>query len=240
MNQLPQYISAPQLIPATFDLLKGYCGKVYVKEYDDEVESIIAYTPDRGTDLGKGVFVSVGTEIGRMSVPIGDILFDPMRSNVRDHLIRNLAIPHWVRDKGFDGLPAYGLDPWQSAGVISSAAAFAAAAGPGCVGPMVQCLLPKWTCGAEGWERQRPLAGSITRLPHVTDSNSSKITTATQVGWCFGSKWNKRQGPETDREGRALADAEAIRHQCVLVLDDDTLLLPWPGGPRYWPRNFHD
>lgn len=229
-SSLYTYAYAPQLIPATFDMLKGYCGKVYVKLYDSEVESILSFTPDKGEDFGKAVFVAVDGEIGRLSIPIEEIFLDPTRSDVRDHLIRSLTLPRWVRDD----LSEKGLAPWQSAGLISCAAALATA------GQTVQCLLPEWIWYEDGWERGRPIAGSAINLPHVTGSDPSRITTATSLGWCFGSKWTKRQGPETNLNGKALADAEALKNLCALVYDEDTLLLPWPAGPRFWPRIFDD
>lgn len=85
---------------------------------------------------------------------------DPMEASVRDHLIRRLSLPGWMRDGA-------GLEPWQSAGLIACAAAgvvprgMVDEAGAGMAGPMFP-----------------------------------------------------------------------FTHDVVAMLDADTMVLPWPGGPR--------
>jgi hypothetical protein len=46
-----------------------------------------------------------------------DVRLDPMRPEVRDHLIRALNLPDWMRDR------ADGIEPWISAGLVACAVA---------------------------------------------------------------------------------------------------------------------
>jgi hypothetical protein len=55
-------------------------------------------------------------------------------------------------------------------------------------------------------------------------------------GWgCSGQLY----GLETGEEGKHQADAYYLdqKRGCAFLLDADTMLLPWPGGPRIWRRD---
>lgn len=56
---------------------------------------------------------------------------------------------------------------------------------------------------------------------------------------CYLDGWEKdptMRGLETGDAGKLAADTAAIAHGCALMLDADTMVLPWPGGPRVWRR----
>lgn len=149
------------------------------------------------------------------SVHADDVFLDPAQASVRDHLIRRLDLPAWMRDT--DG----GLEVWRSAGLVAcSATRVGAAKSP--VGSIPQ----DWVDGAETIE------GSSYRPPGWGDD----VRTMTWVG---SRGWNVgriARGRETGAAGKAAADAALLAYGCALMLDADTLVLPYPDGPRVWRR----
>lgn len=165
-----EYPDAPRHIPATPALLEGWCGPV-----------IVCGVYERGWHLG-----SVSYPHPPTNEPMH---LDPMRPEVRDHLIRRLSLPGWMRDDA-------GLGRWQSAGLIACAAAG---------GIVVDVYIP-WQASVTGGCRR-------VRYPLLHTGQ-----------------------PLVDHDGESATDAAALAHGCALMLDADTMLLPWLGGPRVWRR----
>jgi hypothetical protein len=107
------YPDAPRLIPATLALLEDWTGPVdeFIGPGDQWAPSAVI--------SGAAILPRPGVRAYRL---------DPMRAEVRDHLLRRLSLPDWMRDDG-------DLAPWESAALIACAASGRAPSG----------LLGRWT-----------------------------------------------------------------------------------------------
>ena len=153
------YPEADRYIPATPALLEGWCGPVE-----------------------RMVGISVIESWSNMNHGDLRVRLDPLHPEVRDHLIRRLSLPGWMRDGA-------GLEPWQSAGLIACAAA----------GVRPKGLYVRKPNLYIGGDRMEIVAGGV----YDTDNTTTDV---------------------------------ALAHGCALMLDADTMILPWPGSPRIWRR----
>lgn len=220
------YPEAPRYIPATGDLLTGWYGPVVL------AAGVFVSTPaSQAVLLGPDVSYPGQWLLSRpegwevmndttwcLSAETADLLFDPMLPEVRDHLVRRLNLPAWMRD-------GMGLEPRQSAGLIACAAA----------GVTPALLLTEW----HRW-------GRAEQARHVwaVDLQHRAVCWLnwSGAGWCFNPTWQGvlleavAIGPETGDAGKLAADTAALAHGVALMDGPDTLVLPWPGGPRVWRR----
>ena len=158
------------------------------------------------------------------------LYLDPLRPEVRDHLIRHFNLPTWMRDG------PNRLEPWQSAGLIACAAA----------GRVPILLLLPWK------EVILALSKEILYLsrPVYHDSSSGTIVFVNEErrkahgrprdghGWwirCLGLP-TKLGGFETGDSGKQKADELAPKVGCALLMDENTMILPWKDGPKTWTR----
>lgn len=95
------YVDAPRFIDSTPEFLRDWFGPVIVT-----IDGKIWMSDAEDGQVGVQVDVHGRDE---------KIMLDPMRAEVRDHLIRRLRLPGWVRD-------SEELQPWKSAGLILAAA----------------------------------------------------------------------------------------------------------------------
>lgn len=134
------------------------------------------------------------------------IELDPTRGWVRDHLMRRFALPEWMRD-------GEKLMPWQSAGLILCAT----------LGINVSALLGPWWCrGSAGMPAK---FARYDRTVIVGNGPSAHYYTGPK-------KW-----PYTDTVFRTPEDADAytLANRCAILLDVDTMVLPFP-EPLLWRR----
>lgn len=186
---MTDYPEAPRYIEATPALLGGWCGPV-VQVDGDGVDFLDARLSD---DPATGCL-------------------DPMRPEVRDHMIRALKLPGWMRDGD-------GLEPWQSAGLIACAA----------VGWKQPRMLMPWRDDCDGHKACRRWFQPEERVCGVYINHLAGWRATTPCVWT-------EYGPEAGWEAKPAADTAALAHGCAL-LDGDTLTLPWSGGPRVWRRD---
>jgi len=185
------YPDAPRHIPATAELRLGWSGPLaYVADY---------FLVCSATCINGHVYHNERHQI--------DPVLDPLRPEVRDHIIRRLSLPQWVRDGA-------GLDPWQSAGLIACAAA----------GGHVAALLGTWVrWGSAGM----PAGFERHDRPLVAGNGPSAHWYAGRKKWPYGGG-APRTADAADAAALALADA--------LMASAEEMWLPWPGGPRVWRR----
>lgn len=195
-----EYPEAPRHIPATPALMEGWCGPVQDSDWSSQP---LAWVP---------------TRVVREDACFG-ISLDPARPEVRDHLIRRLNLPGWMRDGA-------GLEAWQSAGLIACAAA----------GVVSGDWFSPWN-DSETWTHYRAMHG-VGHLRVWVYKTPEDIAMTTH-GWAIGKplkKYPNLRGHETGEAGKVAADAAALAHGRALMLDADTMVLPWLGGPRVWRR----
>lgn len=204
-----EYPDANRYIPATQGLLGEWCGPVeeFVGPGDRWAASVLF---DGGPVLPRP-----GERRYRL---------DPTRHEIRDHLVRRLALPGWMRDGAW-------LEPWQSAGLIACAAAGTEMRG------ILSTWGPRW---CEGYTRINTAGPHLhARVGQVTMGRHNY-----REGWEVAVPLFNRtafekpvaSGSETGEAGKVAADAAAFAHGCALMLDADAMVLPWPGGPRVWRR----
>lgn len=185
MNPSTPAPDAPRYIAATAALLDDWYGPAEAADH-----------------------MPVGTVLASDSIDPTRFRLDPMRPEVRDHLIRALKLPDWMRDRH---VRDYSIEPWQSAGLIACAAA----------GGTLVALCFAWQ-GLPGCDGQwRPAHGDEEQAPRTGP-----------YGWYAAGKNGKTPSAYGQRE----ADAAALEGGCAIMLDWNTMALPWPGGSRVWRR----
>lgn len=206
---LGQYPEAPRYIDATPALVEGWCGPVRSQMLNGPEAWDRLYTRHPVTEDD-----------------VDGVVLDPMRPEVRDHLIRRLSLPAWLRDGA-------GLEPWQSAGLIACAAA----------GVTAKWMFEAWrpfpadgVC--DGWDRwsAKPKHVYTVYARCYGDDSARWGTWGVHLGPGRDQNFGGGVGGSTGEAGKLAADAAALAHGCALMQDADTMLLPWPGGPRVWRR----
>lgn len=179
------YKDAQRYIPATAEMLTSWCGPV--EWFHDE--SWAFYGWDHHNVFGANE----------------PIRLDPLCPEVRDHLIRRLSLPDWLRDR-----PG-GLDSWVSAGLV--ACAVAGAVPTGIVRPW------RYLSDLDVWEAEAE------RGPWSAEV-FARTWNVYKGGWAESGATGGNQAPETSKPR---VEAYLLGKGAVLRLDADTILLPWPG-----------
>lgn len=168
------YPDAERYIPATPELRTNWIGPLeYLDLDEDDSEEWLPamyYGNPCGTFgilCGEDRSAEWGVENAEA---VAIMRFDPDRPEVRDHLIRRLNLPAWMRDA-----PG-GIEPWIAAGLVA--------------------------CAAAGVEL-------------VALENEPEVVASIKRGMDLG-----------------IFDMGLA----AVLLDSDTLLLPFPNGPRIWRR----
>lgn len=197
------YDPADRYIPATKELLTGWWGPVEV------------WIRAMGGTTHNGAWVAESWNSHAVYASEKRRL-DPMRAEVRDHLVRRLSLPAWLRDGA-------GLEPWQSAGLIACATAGAVPVG----------LLNGWATSNGAYHRSDTNGLHVCQVRFTPFPGSSAA-----YGWrlCYLDGWEQIHGTETSDAGKTCADTAALAHGYALMLDADTMALPWPGSARVWRR----
>lgn len=199
------YPEAPKYVQVTPELLEDYHGRI---QYDSDI-----YTHLKLYEHDKKMWCYLCSIDGEtVSGWIGDVELAPELPEVRDHLVRRLSLPLWMRD---------------SAGLVACAAA-----GTVCVD-----VLESESFGLERTYRRGSKYVSEVGDIYVSRHNYKR-------GWRIGIPVHERvmgdrdlaSGPETGEAGRTAADAAALAHSCAIVIDSETLILPWPDGRRIWKK----
>ncbi len=159
-------------------------------------------------------FIPMTTELrdcpGRCIDRDGVLWLDAAEDWVRDYLLRQRGLPLTLRD----GVPPNNLSSWQSAGLITCAMA-------GAVVP--KGILPAWN---------RVYSDVLARRSTSTQDFGAIVSSR---GWFLGPE---RGGPETGVAGCRAVDAVMLSRGWSVPLDENTILLPWSGGPRTWHRQW--
>ena len=204
---MSQYPDAPRHIPATPALLEGWVGPGLRQTDQGDWTPCAILGPSRSPD-----YVVVSHFGYQPAARIDRLRLDARRPEVRDRVVRALDLPAWMRDT-----PG-GLDVWQAAGLIACAAA-----------GMVPRGLDTSRWGDDFREPEWETRGSGVGFVPLRIVRAS--------GWsCEDTPATKVRGPETGDAGRLAADTAALANGCALMLDADSMLIPWPGGPRVWRR----
>lgn len=206
---------APRRIYATKELLGNWCGPV---QFGGCAGVIVDYADDiPATDTTDAIPVALvymrDTRTVR-PVPLFLLQLDPS-----DPQVRALASP--LRYTSGEG--------WKDDGLFAC----------GVAGHLVHGILEPWRqahddCSWKEWVR--PLQVGLFSSSVFVSYKESKRCPKRNRGWgCYGEVY----GPETGEEGKRKADAHYLEQdrRFAFLLDEDTLLLPWPGGPRIWRRD---
>ena len=108
----------------------------------------------------------------------------------------------------------------------------------GVAGQAVYGILEPWRRASDhdsSWkEWVRPFRSFIPLTTVDVSYTESKRCPKRNRGWGY---LGQVYGLETGEEGKQKADAYYLEQKgCAFLLDADTMLLPWPGGPCIWRR----
>ena len=107
----------------------------------------------------------------------------------------------------------------------------------GVAGQAVYGILEPWRRASDhdsSWkEWVRPFRSFIPLTTVDVSYTESKRCPKRNRGWGY---LGQVYGLETGEEGKQKADAYFQKMGCAFLLDADTMLLPWPGGPCIWRR----
>ena len=206
---------APRFIPATLDLLRGWFGPVQCgpQGYNGILVGVTGGTT--------GDYVAVVASPQTRTVQekrIETLSLDPLRSEVHDHLARVFRLPTWMRD-GAD------LESWWSAGLVACTAAGSVPR---------DYFFHGWpdygsSAGKLCEERNGVAGGRLWAQLPSTYQFSHVMLGYTQVDA------RRYDDMTTARSG---LESAALKYGGALWLDADTMILPWPGGPRTWRRTW--
>lgn len=237
------YPDADRLVPATEPLLPTF-GAVHIiaEPYGRRPVIGCLHRPGAINGLYEVAF-RYGGSLTDDEFPLSALWLDPMDAATRDHLIRRLSLPGWMRDGA-------GLEPWQSAGLIACAVARQhernelLRALPMTFDPkQIGTLWPTVLMGV--WDERQVDTDGTVRASHIerwSDRDASGGNPRVRISLSVNPPTACRLCDTTQvvfahaESGKLAADTAALAHGCALMLDADTMVLPWPGGPRVWRR----
>ena len=211
---------APRSIFATKELLGDWCGPVRLGGH---AGVIVEYADDLpATDTDDAVaraLVYMQAEKKVRTVPLCLLQLDPSDPQMRALLRAHLNNP-FVYVSGED---------WKDEGFFAC----------GVAGQAVYGILEPWRRASDhdrSWkEWVRPFRSILPLTTVFASHTEPKRCPKRNRGWgCSGELY----GLETGEEGKHKADAHYLnpKRGCAFLLDADTMLLPWPGGPCIWRR----
>jgi hypothetical protein len=209
---------APRSVFATRELLGDWCGPVRLGGHAGVIVEYADDLPATDTDDAVALaLVYMRAEKKVRTVPLCLLQLDPLDLQVRALLRAHLNSP----------LVYVSEEDWKDEGFFAC----------GVAGQAVYGILEPWIRNPDqlsSHEWVRTLRSFVPSTTVFVSYAEAKRCPKRNRGWgCSGHVY----GLETGEEGKHKADAYYLDRGCAFLLDADTMLLPWPGGPRIWRRD---